>query len=183
VVHRPRHGRRKTKKDVSRDPRRSQYRSKKRARRGSMQRVDPRPDQRICNAAAAKITLSHLSMPSEANTCRRFVLPKLYSAGWIDDQISEQRTFTDGRIMVSGKKTWRRPQKRADYLLRYPLPTGLEHGTPVVVVEGRPRAALTIARDTRAAATGACAPGRSIAAAGSNCEANGCRLDGTYSPK
>jgi type I restriction enzyme R subunit len=58
-------------------------------------------------------------MPSEADTCRQFVLPKIYAAGWNDDQISEQRTFTDGRIMVAGTKVWRRPQKRADYLLRY----------------------------------------------------------------
>jgi type I restriction enzyme R subunit len=58
-------------------------------------------------------------MPTEADTCRKFVLPKLYAAGWNDDQISEQRTFTDGRIMVAGTKVWRRPQKRADYLLRY----------------------------------------------------------------
>ena len=56
---------------------------------------------------------------TEADTCRKYVLPKLYAAGWNDDQISEQRTFTDGRIMVAGTKVWRRPQKRADYLLRY----------------------------------------------------------------
>jgi type I restriction enzyme R subunit len=58
-------------------------------------------------------------MATEADTCRKYVLPKLYAAGWNDDQISEQRTFTDGRIMVAGTKVWRRPQKRADYLLRY----------------------------------------------------------------
>jgi len=40
-------------------------------------------------------------MPSEADTCRKYVLPKLYSAGWDDDQIFEQRTFTDGRILVT----------------------------------------------------------------------------------
>jgi type I restriction enzyme R subunit len=56
---------------------------------------------------------------SEADTCRRFVLPKLYAAGWTDDQISEQKTFTDGRIVLAGDKPRRRPQKRADYLLRY----------------------------------------------------------------
>ena len=38
---------------------------------------------------------------SEADTCRTYVLPKLYAAGWTDDQISEQRTFTDGRIVVA----------------------------------------------------------------------------------
>jgi type I restriction enzyme R subunit len=56
---------------------------------------------------------------SEADTCRTFVLPKLYAAKWTDEQISEQRSFTDGRIIVAGDKPRRRPQKRADYLLRY----------------------------------------------------------------
>lgn len=58
-------------------------------------------------------------MATEADTCRKYVLPKLYAAGWNDDQINEQRSFTDGRIMVAGTKVWRRPQKRADYILRY----------------------------------------------------------------
>lgn len=56
---------------------------------------------------------------TEADTCRVYVLPKLYGAGWTDDQISEQKTFTDGRIVLTGDKLKRRPQKRADYLLRY----------------------------------------------------------------
>jgi type I site-specific restriction endonuclease len=56
---------------------------------------------------------------TEADTCRKYVLPKLYAAGWIDDQISEQKSFTDGRILVMGGKARRRPAKRADYLLRY----------------------------------------------------------------
>ena len=58
-------------------------------------------------------------MSTEADTCRKYVLPKLYAAGWNDDQINEQRTFTDGRIVVAGSKVSRHPQKRADYLLRY----------------------------------------------------------------
>lgn len=60
-----------------------------------------------------------VSGESEADTCRKYVLPKLYDAGWTDDQISEQRYFTDGRIVIAGSKVKRRPQKRADYLLRY----------------------------------------------------------------
>jgi type I restriction enzyme R subunit len=56
---------------------------------------------------------------TEADTCRVYVLPKLYGAGWTDDQISEQKTFTDGRIILAGDKAKRRPQKRADYLLRF----------------------------------------------------------------
>jgi type I restriction enzyme R subunit len=55
---------------------------------------------------------------TEADTCRKYVLPKLYAAGWTDDQISEQKSFTDGRILVAGLKARRRPSKRADYLLR-----------------------------------------------------------------
>jgi len=55
---------------------------------------------------------------NEADTCRKYVLPKLYAAGWNDDQISEQKSFTDGRILVFGAKARRRPAKRADYLLR-----------------------------------------------------------------
>jgi type I restriction enzyme R subunit len=58
-------------------------------------------------------------MITEADTCRKFVLPKLYAAGWNDDQISEQKSFTDGRIVVVGTKARRRPSKRADYILRY----------------------------------------------------------------
>jgi hypothetical protein len=58
-------------------------------------------------------------MINEADTCRKYVLPKLYGAGWSDDQISEQKSFTDGRILVVGNKARRRPSKRVDYLLRY----------------------------------------------------------------
>ncbi|MDO9028549.1 MAG: DEAD/DEAH box helicase family protein, partial [Candidatus Roizmanbacteria bacterium] len=56
---------------------------------------------------------------TEADTCRKYVLPKLYASGWNDDQISEQKTFTDGRIIVVGNKCFRKTPKRADYLLRY----------------------------------------------------------------
>ena len=56
---------------------------------------------------------------TEADTCRKYVLPRLYDAGWTDDQISEQKTFTDGRIVVLEKRCRRRQQKRADYILRY----------------------------------------------------------------
>ena len=36
---------------------------------------------------------------TEADTCRIYVLPKLYEAGWTDEQINEQHTFTDGRVI------------------------------------------------------------------------------------
>ncbi|MEI8290947.1 MAG: DEAD/DEAH box helicase family protein [Verrucomicrobiota bacterium] len=60
-------------------------------------------------------------MATEADTCRKFVVPKLQAAGWDSDphSIAEQRSFTDGRIVVRGTKADRKKGKRADYLLRY----------------------------------------------------------------
>jgi type I restriction enzyme R subunit len=60
-------------------------------------------------------------MPTEADTCRKFVVPKLQAAGWDSDphSIAEQRSFTDGRIIVRGSNAERKKKKRADYLLRY----------------------------------------------------------------
>ena len=58
---------------------------------------------------------------TEADTCRKFVVPNLVAAGWDNEphSFTEQRTFTDGRIIVSGGKVRRGKQKRADFLLRY----------------------------------------------------------------
>src|ERR1700739_2320236 len=60
-------------------------------------------------------------MPTEADTCRKFVVPKLQAAGWDNDphSIAEQRTITDGRVVPVGKGFIRKPPKRVDYLLRY----------------------------------------------------------------
>lgn len=72
---------------------------------------------------------------TEADTCRKFVVPKLQEAGW-DDQphaINEQRTFTDGRIVFVGGKARRGRQKRADYLLRY------RPDFPIAIVEAKAR--------------------------------------------
>ncbi len=60
-------------------------------------------------------------MSTEADTCRKFVVPKLQAAGWDNDphSIAEQRYFTAGRIVVRGSRAERRKGKRADFLLRY----------------------------------------------------------------
>ncbi len=73
-------------------------------------------------------------MPTEADTCRRFVVPKLQAAGWDNEpySIAEQRTITDGRIVPVGKGFVRRPSKRVDYLLRY------RRDFPLAVVEAKP---------------------------------------------
>lgn len=61
------------------------------------------------------------NLDTEADTCRKEVVPKLIEAGW--DQppyaINEQRSFTDGRIVFVGGKARRGRQKRADFILRY----------------------------------------------------------------
>lgn len=73
-------------------------------------------------------------MPNEADTCRRYVVPRLQAAGWDNDpyRINEQVTFTDGRIIVAGRRGRRRPGKRADYILRY------RPDFPIAVVEAKP---------------------------------------------
>ncbi|MFZ4465340.1 MAG: hypothetical protein ACOYN5_15950 [Bacteroidales bacterium] len=42
-------------------------------------------------------------MSNEADTCRKYVLPKLVDAGWDNEphRINEQITFTDGRIVLA----------------------------------------------------------------------------------
>lgn len=72
-------------------------------------------------------------MPSEADTCRKFVVPLLQAAGWDTEphSIAEQRTITDGRIVPVGKGFIRKPPKRVDYLLRY------RRDFPLAVVEAK----------------------------------------------
>jgi type I restriction enzyme, R subunit len=73
-------------------------------------------------------------MFTEADTCRKFIVPKLQSAGWDNDphSIAEQRTITDGRIVPVGKGFVRKPPKRVDFLLRYTRDFNL------AVVEAKP---------------------------------------------
>ncbi|MEW6100207.1 MAG: EcoAI/FtnUII family type I restriction enzme subunit R [Pseudomonadota bacterium] len=70
---------------------------------------------------------------TEADTCREFITPKLWEAGWgtAPHAIGEQRSFTDGRIIVAGGKVRRGKQKRADYLLYY------RRDYPLAVVEAK----------------------------------------------
>jgi type I site-specific restriction endonuclease len=72
-------------------------------------------------------------MPTEADTCRLFVVPKLQASGWDTDphSIAEQRQITDGRIIPKGTGYVRRPPKRVDYLLRY------TRDFPLAVVEAK----------------------------------------------
>ena len=68
---------------------------------------------------------------TEADTCRELVTPRLVQVGWSTSPhaIGEQRSFTNGRIFVTGGKVRRGQQKRADYLLYY------RRDFPLAVVE------------------------------------------------
>lgn len=70
---------------------------------------------------------------NEADTCRKFVVPRLQAAGWDDEPhtIAEQRTVTDGRIVPAGRGFVRKPPKRVDYLLRY------TRDFPLAIVEAK----------------------------------------------
>lgn len=72
-------------------------------------------------------------MPTEADTCRKHVVPLLQAAGWDSEllSIAEQRSITDGRIVTVGKGFISRPPKRVDYLLRF------RHDFPIAVVEAK----------------------------------------------
>jgi type I restriction enzyme R subunit len=71
---------------------------------------------------------------TEADTCRKFVVPKLQAAGWDNEphSIAEQRSITDGRIIPVGTGFVRKPPKRVDYLLKY------TRDFPLAVVEAKP---------------------------------------------
>ncbi len=73
-------------------------------------------------------------MNSEADTCRKYVVPKLVTSGWDTEphSIAEQRTITDGRVIPVGKQGFvRKTPKRVDYLLRY------MRDFPLAVVEAK----------------------------------------------
>lgn len=69
--------------------------------------------------------------PTEADTCRDYVMPRLEEAGWEGDQIVEQYRITDGRVISVGTKHRRDTPLRADYVLEY------RPGLPIAVVEAK----------------------------------------------
>jgi type I restriction enzyme R subunit len=71
---------------------------------------------------------------NEADTCRICVTPKLQASGWENTphSLTEQYTFTDGRVEFHGNKTQRGEQKRSDYILRD------NRDFPIAVVEAKP---------------------------------------------
>lgn len=88
---------------------------------------DPEPDPPATSGAPRKSR----PRPSEADTCRDYVRPRLKDAGWSDEQIVEQYPITAGRIVKVGSRHRRAAALRADYVLEY------EPGVPIGVVEAK----------------------------------------------
>ena len=70
---------------------------------------------------------------TEADASREFITPRLADAGWAASPhaIAEQRSFTNGRIIVTGGRVRRGKLKRADYLLYF------RRDFPLAVVEAK----------------------------------------------
>ena len=68
---------------------------------------------------------------NEADTCRTYVLPKLKTAGWEDEYITEQMILTPGRIVPIGDRHTRKEGLRPDYVLF------IRQNIPIAVVEAK----------------------------------------------
>lgn len=69
---------------------------------------------------------------SERDICTKYITPALVEAGWdIQNQIKEEVTFTDGRVIVIGNVTRRGKKKRADYILYH------KSNLPIAVIEAK----------------------------------------------
>lgn len=69
---------------------------------------------------------------SERDICSKFVTPAILESGWdLHTQIAEEKTLTDGRIIVRGRMVSRGKQKRADYVLY------IKPNIPIAVVEAK----------------------------------------------
>ena len=70
---------------------------------------------------------------SEAETCTRFITPAIVEAGWDTSPHSytQEKSFPDGRIVVTYGKAKRGKSRRVDYLLRY------RQDIPIAVIEAK----------------------------------------------
>ena len=57
---------------------------------------------------------------TETEIRTRYITPAIVNSGWNLEDIREEYSFTDGRIIDEGKGKWHRGERlRADYLLTY----------------------------------------------------------------
>ena len=69
---------------------------------------------------------------TERDICTKFITPALRDAGWDEmQQLREEVTFTNGRIVGCGKLVSRGRAKRADYILYY------KPNIPIALIEAK----------------------------------------------
>ncbi|MFA7658312.1 MAG: DEAD/DEAH box helicase family protein [Candidatus Gastranaerophilaceae bacterium] len=69
---------------------------------------------------------------SERDICTKFITPAIEKAGWDKQtQIREEKSFTDGKVIVRGKLVSRNQRKRADYILYY------KSNIPIAIIEAK----------------------------------------------
>lgn len=69
---------------------------------------------------------------SETDIKTKFITPAILKSGWDKQkQIREERSFTDGKIIVKGDRVIRGERKRADYILYY------KANIPIAIVEAK----------------------------------------------
>src|SRR3989338_7431101 len=69
---------------------------------------------------------------SEADICTKYITPAIVTAGWdLKNQIRQEVYFTNGRVIVKGKKIERWERKRADYILYY------KANIPIAIIEAK----------------------------------------------
>ncbi len=68
---------------------------------------------------------------SEEDVKYQFITPSIENAGWEKTQIRFEYSFTDGQMIVKGKKAKRGARKRADYLLSY------KPNLPLAIIEAK----------------------------------------------
>ena len=69
---------------------------------------------------------------SERDICTQYITPAIQAAGWeLATQVSEEVSFTKGRIIVRGKLVTRGKARRADYVLYY------KPNLPIALIEAK----------------------------------------------
>lgn len=68
---------------------------------------------------------------SEEDIRAKFIDPAIAKAGWSENQIRREVSFTEGRIIVRGKTISRGEQKRVDYILYY------KKNIPIALIEAK----------------------------------------------
>lgn len=68
---------------------------------------------------------------TEEDVKNRYITPSIEHAGWNKNQMWLEHCFTDGKVIIKGKKAKRGLQKKADYLLQH------HNNFPIAIVEAK----------------------------------------------